>query len=236
MRFKKVAYVWFGLTVFLADQPIWAANMSDVDLVNSANITTIDSEIKNLKLLVKKEIALQAHTQADLKTDIAQLKSSNELFSASLKENALKQDGQFAQLREYFQLNNLILSVFAFLLLVALWILRGVNKKLAKGIEIRLGGLDDAKGNKSPLDSGLENQLLVKDEVGGSPSGQSESGARGISAEDLYKILGRQLGLEEGESIKTPPAKQDELLANEIQSVIKKRMMGFMRPTQPPKL
>ncbi|WP_280742225.1 hypothetical protein [Polynucleobacter sphagniphilus] len=235
MCFKKVStYLWIYLLIFLAGQSAFASNVNEADLSNDINLSTVNDEIKNLKFQVKKEIASQAHIQSELKGDVAQLKSSNEVFLATLKQNVLKQDSQFAQLREYFQLNNIILFVFAFLLLVVLLILRGVNKKLTKGIEIRLGGLAETKGNKSPLNSGQGNQLLVRDEVDTSSS--EGSGARGISAEDLHKILGRQLGLEEGALVQTPPAKQDELLANEIHSVIKKRMMGFMRPTQPPKL
>ncbi|QWD74961.1 hypothetical protein FD961_03890 [Polynucleobacter sp. TSB-Sco08W16] len=236
MRFKKIAYFCIGLPIFFGAQPIWAANLNEVDLVNSTSVPTIDEEIKTLKFLVKKEIASQALIQSEVRADVIQLKSGNEALVASLKQNALTQDSQFSQLRDYFHLNNLILSIFTFVLLIVLWMLRGVNKKLAKGIEIRLGGLSDRENEKKPLDSpGGGNQLFVKE---GDDASSEGFGAvnRGVSAEDLHRMLGRQLGLEEGESVRTPPAKQDEALANEIHSVIKKRMMGFMRPTQPPKL
>lgn len=236
MRFKNFAYLYIALPIYCGAQSIWAANLNEVDLVNGTNIATIDEEIKGLKFLLKKEIASQALIHSEVKSDITQLKSSNEALAEALKQNALTQDSQFSQLRDYFHLSNFILSFFAFLLLAALWNLRVINKKLAKGIEIRLSGLSDAKSKKMSADpSGVDNQLFVKE---GDDSSTEGFGAvnRGISAEDLHKMLGRQLGLEEGESVTTPPAKQDEVLANEIHSVIQKRMSGFMRPTQPPKL
>lgn len=234
IRFRKISYLWIGLTLCLAVQTPLAASLTEVDVGDNSCLTVIADEIKDLKFLLKKEFASQVIIRSELKADINELKNKDDILMGTLMQNALTQDDHINQLHKTLQANNLIFGLFAFLLVLIFWLLRAVNLKLKKGIEIKSADFEShinpGKGQSDPL--GLE-------DLEGDPQEPKEGPAiinRGIIDEDLHKILDRQLGLYGVENVKLPPVKQDELWSEKINSLIKRRMAGFMRPTSTPKL
>jgi hypothetical protein len=212
------------------------AGIPDSSNINDPALAIVNDDLKSLRSTIKKEFANQNAANSEVKKSLIQLTNQNDaLFSSinnlkSEQEAASKKISENHQALTQFALAILLITILIFL---SLWT---INQKLKKGVTIRFG--QDKTVNK-------DIETTPEKTQGNSPSRDTNSdedgiprisSEHGISAEEFQKLMSHQISSNTF-SLKTSiPVTEKALISATIDAAIEKRMQGFMRPAQPPKM
>ena len=197
------------------------------------SLSTVNDDLKSIKSTIKKEFVNQNTAISETEKNIAQLSTQSESIVSSLNGIKTEQDLISKKLNENLQaLSQFAITTLVFIvfMIFGLWT---INQKLKKGIAIRFGQALDNKAadQKSPnYSSSIEASPSESNNL------SSTSTEHGISAEEFQKLMSHQITNNTFSLHTSIPANEKILISAAMDSAIEKRLQGFMRPVQPPKL
>jgi len=212
---------------------------SNLDQASSQDpsLMAINDDIKSLRFIVKREFSAQNSINAEAIKNIAQLRTQNETLMSAIKEGNSANEIQAAKINESIQTMTQYAGALALFLALIFWALWSINQKLKKGIEIRLGneGLAQKDKDKQSNESAIGGLLSKKNQTD-EPELSAGPVEHGITADEFYKLINRQISSNTFDLKTSTPPTEEPNHSGQVDKLIKKRMEGFMRPSQPPKM
>jgi hypothetical protein len=226
-----------------------SAENTDQSANTNLPVTSSNEDLKNLRFSIMKELSAQNASSSEIKKNTAKLSAQNDLLiraandaylsQSQIKKNTAKlsaqndlliraandaylfQEVQATKNRDTLWMMAQFAAVLAFILLLVFWTLWSINNKLKKKFEIALNGetCDQLDG------------LPTSEEIGSEINPQDNE----ITVDQYYDPRIHQPSDNESHLHISDTPSQEAILPNEIDTLLQKRMEGFMRPIQDPK-
>jgi len=170
---------------------------------------------------------------SETKKNIAQLTIQSEAIASTANSIKTEQDLISKRLNENQQtLTQFAIATLVFIIFMIFGLL-AINQKLKKGIAIRFGkGADNQTSDQKSPSNSSSTEAPSSD----SNNLSSASTERGISSEEFQRLMSHQISNNTFSLNTSIPANEKALISAAMDSAIEKRLQGFMRPVQPPKM
>jgi hypothetical protein len=226
--FSNMKFFCFGVLIFLLNfQSSWALNIDDLN-EPQVTLSTTNSNVINLTILVKKGFLAQASSSKELKSDIASLNAKNEdLVSASTRSNESLRILQVESDLLFRLIAQLIIGLAAIFVLM-FWFLWAINRQLKNLNQLSYS----QKGLEKEVD---EQEFNESKKSANSKSPEQVETAQSFKKERLHKFFNEEITSDRlNSSMSNPPALED-IFSKQIHSMIERRISGFMRHINSPK-
>ena len=229
---KSIQFLCIGLLIVFGSS-FACAGGTDPTVTSDTALSAVDNDLKSIKIAIKKEFANQNLANAETKKNIIQLGAQNEAIVSATNTLKAEQELLSKRISENHQTLTQVaiaLFIFIFLIFLSLW---AINQKLKKGIAIRFGQHQD---REAAAPKSTNNQSSSDNAVSGDKDLSIASREHGISAEEFQKLMSHQISNNTFSLNTSIPVDEKVLISAAMDAAIKKKMQGFMRPAQPPKM
>jgi|OM-RGC.v1.012306892 hypothetical protein len=232
---KSTRTLCLGLVIALGPCITYAGS-PDSSNINDPALAIVNDDLKSLRSTIKREFANQNVANSEVKKSLTQLTTQNDALLDSINNLKSEQEVASKNITENHQALTqfaLALSLITILIFLSLW---AINQKLKKGITIRFGQDKSLDKDSEAHPEKSRSEVSPTDKTHEDNGFNQPIRDHGISAEEFQKLMSHQISSNTF-SLKTSiPVTEKALISATIDAAIEKRMQGFMRPVQPPKM